>query len=223
LAVWFLESSEVRQLSTAQQDWVALTGTQDYALVADAFQYEPRYRFKADLDYYLLNLTTGQRDLILSKQSGFDEQLNFSPDGRYISYYKLGNWWVYDITNHSHTNVTEGLNVSWDNSARDSGGELTVWGQPGWTKEGNLVCYDYYDIWVISPDESNRKRLTHGVEKQWQFRLDNSAQCTPHDFNYSDTGIVTYDLKECFWLLFLTLMKVLLAIMSCVMKKSPNH
>jgi len=196
LAVWFVEESQVRQISSAQQDWVALTGNQEYALLADSFRYEPRYTFKADLDYYLLNLRTGKQDLILQKQSGFDEQLNFSPDGRYISYYKAGNWWVYDITNRSHTNVTGGIHVSWDNSSIDSGGELVVWGQPGWTKDGSLICYDYYDVWVISVDGKKQKRLTHGAEKQLQFRLDTSAQSTPHDFNYSDTGIVTYDLSR---------------------------
>lgn len=197
LAVWDIRNSTVRQLSTEQQPWVMLTGNQDYALVADPLQYEPQYKWIADMDYYLLNFETGARELFLTAQSGYMNQMGISPDGRYISYYRESNWWVYDIKPKIHTNVTKGLDISWDNRANDPGNELNIWGQAGWTTDGNYALYyDYYDIWVISADGKRRKRLTQGREKQLRFRFDASAILDKQDINYSGVGIYKYDLSK---------------------------
>ncbi|TDE29295.1 S9 family peptidase [Flavobacterium ranwuense] len=197
LAFWDIENGVVRQLSTAKQSWAMLTGKQDYALVADPYQYEPQYKWIADMDYYLLNLETGTRELFLTAQSGYMNQMGISPDGRYITYYRESNWWVYDIKKKTHTNVTKGLDISWDNRANDPGNEINVWGQPGWTTNGNYaIYYDYYDIWVISPDGTQRKRLTQGREIQLRFRLDASAIFDKQDINYSGVGVYNYDLSK---------------------------
>jgi dipeptidyl aminopeptidase/acylaminoacyl peptidase len=197
LAVWYPKETLVRQISSEKQSWVALNGKQDYAILADRYQYEPQYKWFADMDYDLMNIKTGKKELLFKEQSGFDEQMDFSPDGRYITYYKESNWWVYDIENKTHTNVTKGLELSWDNRINDSGNELKVWGQPGWTKDGKFILYyDYFDIWAISPNGKQRKRLTNGKEKQLRFRLDNSAISNVQDFNFSDTGTTIYDLSK---------------------------
>jgi dipeptidyl aminopeptidase/acylaminoacyl peptidase len=197
LAVWLPNDGMIKQVSSEKQKWVALNGNQDYALVADLYQYEPQYKWIADMDYYLMDIKTGKSKLFLAAQSGYDDQMDFSPDGHYISYYKDSNWWVYDLIKKSHTNITKGLTVSWDNKIIDPGTELYAWGQPGWTSDGKfLVCYDYYDIWAISPDGKQRKRLTTGREKQLRFRLDDSAISNEHEFNYSDCGTTTYDLSK---------------------------
>jgi dipeptidyl aminopeptidase/acylaminoacyl peptidase len=197
LAVWFPKEVYVKPISSEQQKWVALNGSQDYALVADVDQYEPQYKLDADRDFYLMDLRTGAKDLLLAKQSGIDSQLDFSPDGRYISYYKNSNWWVYDIVKKSHANITHGLKVSWDNWVDDPGTELRVWGQTDWTKDGKFIlCYDYHDIWAISPDGKQRKRLTNGIERDLRFRFDTSAVSNIEEFNYSDTGTTIYDLSK---------------------------
>ncbi|WP_395047876.1 S9 family peptidase [Flavobacterium sp.] len=197
LAVWFPKEGFVRSLNSEQQKWIALNGTQDYALLANMDYYEPQYKLNADRDFYLIDIRTGAKELLLEKQSGIDSQLDFSPDGRFISYYKKSNWWVYDIVKKSHTNITQGLNVSWDNWVNDPGTELRVWGQTDWTKDGKYVlCYDYHDIWAISPDGKERKRLTNGKDKDIRFRFDTSAVSNIHEFNYSETGTTVYDLSK---------------------------
>lgn len=197
LAVWFVKEGFVNPISSEQKNWFALNGTQDYALVADKYQYKPKYKLYADMDYYLMNIRTGVKELVLKEQSGYDSQIDFSPDGKYISYYKNSNWWVYDIVKKSHTNITQGLNVSWDNWVDDPGAELRVWGQTDWTKDGKFVlCYDYHDIWAISPDGKQRKRLTNGKEKNLRFRFDTSAVSNIQEFNYSETGTFIYDLSK---------------------------
>ncbi|MDO8316113.1 MAG: prolyl oligopeptidase family serine peptidase, partial [Flavobacterium sp.] len=197
LAVWYPKRAIVRQISTAEQRWVMLSGNQDYALVADPLQYNPQYKWIADMDYYLVHLATGKRELFLKGHSGLINHMGISPDGRYINYYKESNWWVYDLKQQTHTNVTKGLDVSWDNSATDPGNQLNVWGQPGWTTDNQWgLYYDYHDIWAISPDGLMRKRLTDGKEKQLRFRFDVSALSARHDFNYKGKGIFRYDLSK---------------------------
>lgn len=197
LAAWFVKEGFVRSLNSEQQNWVAFNGTQDYALLANLDYYEPQYKLNADRDFYLMDIRTGAKELLLAKQSGIDSQLDFSPDGRYITYYKNSNWWVYDIVKKSHAKITQGLNVSWDNWVDDPGTELRVWGQTDWTKDGKFIlCYDYHDIWAISPDGKEHKRLTNGKEKNLRFRFDTSAVSNIQEFNYSETGSTVYDLSK---------------------------
>lgn len=197
LAVWFPKEGLVKPISSVQQNWFALNGTQDYALVADKYHYKPKYKLYADMDYYLMDIKTGAKELFLKQQSGYDSQMDFSPDGKYISYYNNSNWWVYDIVKKSHTNITQGLNVSWDNWINDPGTELRVWGQTDWTIDKKFIlCYDYHDIWAISPDGKQRKRLTNGKDKDIRFRFDTSARSNVEEFNYSEIGTFIYDLSK---------------------------
>lgn len=197
LVVWYPGTGFVRQLSSEQQPWIMLTGRQDYALVADPFQYEPQYKWIADRDYYLLNLETGTSELFLKKQSGFMDQMGISPDGQFITYYRDSNWWVYDIKKKTHTNVTKGLEVSWDNRKSDPGTELKTWGHPGWLAAGNqALFYDYNDVWIISADGKQRRRLTDEKEKQLRFRLDASSILDKQEVNYSGIGVYSYDLSK---------------------------
>ncbi|WP_298117387.1 prolyl oligopeptidase family serine peptidase [Flavobacterium sp.] len=197
LAVWFPKEGLVQPISSERQKWVALNGSQDYALVADVDQYEPQYKLNSDKDFYLMDIRTGSKELLLEQQSGIDSQLDFSPDGRHITYYKNSDWWVYDIVKKSHANITHGLNVSWDNWINDPGTELRVWGQTDWSKDGKFIlCYDYHDIWAISPNGKERKRLTNGKEKNIRFRFDTSAVSNIEQFNYSDSGTTIYDLSK---------------------------
>lgn len=197
LAVWYPERNLVRQITTAEQPWVMLSGNQDYAVVATPWQYEPKIKWFADMDYYLVHPQKGTQELLLKEQSGFIDQMGISPDGRYINYYKKSNWWVYDLKKRTHTNVTKGLDVSWDTKADDPGNELRVWGQPGWTADGRwALYYDCNDIWAISADGTHCKRLTNGKEKQLRFRFDTSAISDRQALNYRGRGIYCYELSK---------------------------
>lgn len=197
LAVWNLENDSIIQLTNDKQTWVALTGNQTFALVADPWQYEPKNKWLSDMDFYLMDVKTGKSELLFQQQSGYPSQLDFSTDGCFISYYSDANWWVYDIKNKLSTNITKDINVNWDNRGHDPGNELRVFGQAGWTKDGKfLLLYDKYDIWAISTDGKLKRRLTNGKEKQLRFRFDTSAISSNPKFNYSELDATIIDISK---------------------------
>lgn len=197
LAVWMPEQNTVRQLTTEQQPWIMLTGNQEYALVADPFQYEPQYKFIADMDFYLLNLKTGVQELFLTKQSGEMNHMGISPDGNYITYYKEDNWWTYSLKNKKHINITKGVTTQGDIATKDTGDKSVAWGHAGWSVDSKYVLlYDDNDIWVISPNGLKSQRITKGKEKGLSFRFDISSVSTKEEINYKGSGYYAYDLSK---------------------------
>ncbi|WP_084626030.1 S9 family peptidase [Flavobacterium soli] len=172
-AVWSPQQESVREITTDTLPWMALTGNQEFALLADPLAYAPFYKWFGDRDYYLCDLQTGNTQLLLQKQSGYDSQLSFSPDGRYIAYYRESDWHTYDLVAKVHTCITRGMDTNWDNRLADPGNELRVEGLAGWAADGRyLLVYDAHDIWKIATNGSSRKRLTNGKESGRIYRID---------------------------------------------------
>ena len=196
-AVWFPKDTIVREVGTDQHPRIAFNGNQDFALVADPFAYAPFYKWIGDVDYYLLHLKTGIKELLFKEQSGYENHMNFSPDGRYISYYKKGDWWLYNLQQRSAINGTKGMNVIWDNRVTDPGNELRVWGQAGWSKDGKFALfYDSHDLWKVSTDGLIRERLTNGKELNRKYRLD-AVSLLPFTFsNHELKQKYRYDLTS---------------------------
>lgn len=193
-AVWYPRTSMIRQITDKEHSWVRLTGDQRYALTANPLQYQPQYKLFADKDYYLTELSTGNKMLLLEKHSGQEAMLRVSPCGKYITYYKDSSWWIYDIDLKQHKNLTEGLFTDWDNSETDPGNQLIVWGLAGWSKDNKSVLYyDYYDIWLISVDGKKRQRLTKGREIKVRFRFEKNDVEVQR--NYSGLELLCINLK----------------------------
>ena len=95
-----------------------------------------------------------------------------SPDGGYLQYFKDKNWWIYDIEEKSHTNLTASLPVPFWNIRDDHPAEVRpAFGSGGWLKDDKYVLLnDEYDVWSVKPDGSDAKVLTSGREKENIFR-----------------------------------------------------
>lgn len=196
LAVWWPESGAFRQISTIAQPWVMLTGNQEYAIVANPGTYLPQYTFTGDMDYYIINLKNGKQELLLKKQSSESMHMGISPDGRYINYYREGDWWVYDIARKNHTNITQKLRNTWDTTDNDSANAVMVYGNPGWSKDSkNVLLYDAFDLWAISSDGSVSKRLTDGRQRNIRFTIDASEFGNNVLGNYSGRSASSCDLS----------------------------
>jgi dipeptidyl aminopeptidase/acylaminoacyl peptidase len=172
LAVWWPQNNRILQITSKELPSAMLNGDYKYALTFDPLGYEPQSKFNSERDIYITDLSTGKRKLLLEKHSGDILTLIMSPNGKYISYPKGGNWWIYDISKESHTNITGKMGVHFFREDNNTPGEAQMYGNPGWTENDKAIyLYDQFDIWEISPDGTSNVRLTHGREKKLRFRI----------------------------------------------------
>jgi dipeptidyl aminopeptidase/acylaminoacyl peptidase len=221
LGVWFPETSVVRQITTEKRSQVMLTGDERHAIISDPYEYEPEYKLECDRDYYLVNLYTGTEKLLLKKESGQMSYINISPDGRYVNYYRDSDWWVYDIVKESHTNITKGIDAQWDNTASDPGTYIIVWDCPGWSSDGKYVLLnEYHDIWAVSADGTEKRRLTHGKEMDRRMRFKEIEGSASYN-NYSGCFATKYDLSKLQILTFADMSKGTFGYYSLMPQKAP--
>ncbi|KFF17770.1 hypothetical protein B0A62_13180 [Flavobacterium hydatis] len=162
-----------------------LTGDQKYAVLSNKRQYEPQYDYDGPRDYYLVDLSTSKSELLLKKHSGSNRRTIVSPTGKYISYFKQGNWWIYDIIKKTHTNITKNIGQSFLNNEGEYSNE-GLYSTIGWTPRDNeILLFDKYDLWTIKPDGSSARRLTHGRETQTSFRLAGYSNRPTTEINYN--------------------------------------
>lgn len=195
LAVWYPSTKVVNPISTEQFRWVALTGDQKYAVVADPLQYEPQYDLYAPMDYSIMSTAGANKELLVSRQSGQSYHMNFSPCGRYICYYQNSSWIIYDIIKKKHTNITAGLNPSFKSIIEEnSNRKIVPFLFQGWSSDGkSLLLCDQYDLWQIYLDGKTSKRITNGREQYIRFRLVPSATNKNQKNNFSGSQCVVYD------------------------------
>ncbi|WP_223708795.1 prolyl oligopeptidase family serine peptidase [Flavobacterium potami] len=197
VGIWWPENNFTFPINSQDVSWIALTGDQQYALIADRLQYEPQYKWIADMDYYLVDLKSGNRKLFLDKHSGYANNLSYSPDGRYIAYYRNNDWWIYNILNETRYKLTSLVETQWDSQSADPGNEVQVWGIAGWSTDGkSLLLYDSYDIWIASINSLQCHRLTYGKEEGIKYRLDSACATNNISSNYSSITAASFDLTK---------------------------
>ena len=169
-ALWEPQTGRFLQFTDNKLPYGDVLGIKDYALTFNPQDYEPQSKSVGDRDLYLTNLNTGNRKLLLKKLSYNTANLLASPGGKYISYFKEGNWYVYDVRKESHTKINN--NIPYSFNIPSDLNEDESYGNPGWTSgEEFLLVYDQYDIWKVSPDGAEAIRLTKGREKGIIYRI----------------------------------------------------
>lgn len=171
LAVWTPATKLVKKLGSNELPEVQLTSDRKYAISFNTLLYEPQYEYYGFADYYITSLETGKEQLLLTKQSATIGAINGSPDGKYINYFKDNNWWIYDCKLDKHTNVTHNLTPSFSDSLYNYPGSQYSYKSPGWSDNGELIVYDAYDIWLLSPDGKVQTKITNGKEQGIVFRI----------------------------------------------------
>ncbi len=122
-------------------------------------------------DISLVDLTSGQRTKIREKLSE-DRYLEASPGGRYLAYLDHDQYNVFDVTTKATVNITKNIKTSFVNLESDSTApEKPPFGVAGWTKnDADIILYDKFDLWKVSPDGKNAVRLTNGTADQIRHR-----------------------------------------------------
>lgn len=195
LGLWQPAESKVNIITSNELSSVMLTADMKYAVLSNPKAYEPQFEIEGPRDYYILNLKTFEKKLILEKHPYDLEALNPSPTGKYLAYFKENNWWVYNPATDAHTNITASTGIKFKGKKQELVPE-SVYGNPGWTQKDNeIILYDQYDIWAIRPDGSNFRRLTKGREQQIQYRIINPS-VNYRKLVYDGPVVETFDLNK---------------------------
>jgi len=185
LARWSPMNNRDQLISNDSLTQIMLTGDQNYALLSSKKQYEQQEAYDGPRDYYLFDIATGKNTLLLKKQLGNPAYIIPSPGGKYISYFRKNNWWIYDIAKQTHTNITGQIGQPFFHNESELLKNTESYSSLGWTgKDKEIILYDAYDIWAISPDGRYFKRLTKGRETHTTFRwAGNSNLATDQNYD----------------------------------------
>ena len=174
LAVWWPEKNKTMLLETHDLPSAALLGDQKQFLSYNPLKNAPHFSNSPKIDFYLTDMETGESNLFLKNQVNNESNMVNSSSGKYISYFKDKDWWVYDLKKKTHTNLTKNIKVGFYQREEDNAhsGELIAYGSPGWTEQDReFIVYDKYDIWLLSPNGTAPQKLTHGRQNQIQYRI----------------------------------------------------
>ncbi|SHM89539.1 S9 family peptidase [Flavobacterium chilense] len=185
VAVWWPQQNHFNCITSNEFPKMMLSGDKKQALLYNPQQYEPQANRDAPLDIYILNLDTRDRKLVLQNQLGAETGVCVSIYEKQIVYFKDKHWWVYDMENNLHKNLTKDLGVTFSDDDSDWPEEASPFGNPGWIQEDKtLFIYDKYDIWSIALDGRGAVRLTRGRENKTVYRIVSQSKDEFNKMNY---------------------------------------
>ncbi|RZK13131.1 MAG: hypothetical protein EOO46_00430 [Flavobacterium sp.] len=175
LFVWHFDLQNLQRVADDEHTQIILTGDQKNVLLYNNITYLPRFKYIGDyIDIYVKDLITGNKKIVIKKIGNSSSIISASPSGNYVIYFLEKNWWVYDVYKNTHTCITSGLNVSFQNDDYDRPGIKPPYGNAGWLgNDEKVIVYDQFDIWVLEPDGSKVERITHGRETNITYRVNN--------------------------------------------------
>lgn len=146
------------------------------------YELEASWEARTKKDYYVVNVTNGQKKKILEKMF-FSPSM--SPDGRYVAYYSDADslWHLYNVADDTHKILTpKGLSVFYEDDF-DNPGPTPPCGMAGWTTDDKAVLiYSKYAIWLFDtegkapPVNLTEGRVQGNVINRYQ-KLDDEAWC----------------------------------------------
>jgi dipeptidyl aminopeptidase/acylaminoacyl peptidase len=170
-ADYLIKDKKFVQLADESMESVSPSNDGRYAIGADNRAYRVMSDYDPGLtDFYLVNTADGTRKLVGQKQRF---NVSLSPGAKYAIYFDGKDWNSYSITNGATVNLTRNLPVHFFNEDNDTPELPSSYGLAGWTKDDReVLLYDRFDVWQVSPDGSGAKNLTDGMgrKESIQFR-----------------------------------------------------
>jgi dipeptidyl aminopeptidase/acylaminoacyl peptidase len=169
-AVYNFDEKKFVQLADESMEGINPSNDGRFAIGAD----NRKYRVMSDYDpgftdYYLVNTADGSRRPLSTKQRG---NYSLSPGAKYAIYFDGKDWNSYSIADGRVTNLTTSIKSQFFNEENDTPQMPGSYGIAGWTKDDHdVLIYDRYDIWQISPDGSQAKNLTDGIGRKQKTAL----------------------------------------------------
>jgi len=98
--------------------------------------------------------------------------VSLSPAGKYAIYFDGKDWNSYSIATGAKMNLTKNLGVNFFDEESDTPELPNSYGVAGWTKDDHdVLIYDRFDVWQVSPDGNGAKNLTDGVGRRDKIEL----------------------------------------------------
>ena len=174
LAVWHVEQNQFVELGRELLGQVTPLKHQKtaYSLEWKAYAMD-RSLGRPAADLYLVDLATGKPTRIQERLLD-DRYLQASPGGRYLVYLQDDHYWAVNVLTHAVVNITKDLKTSFvDRESDHTVKQLPPFGVAGWTKDDrDVILYDKFDLWRISPDGTRAVKLTDGAAEQVRHRYD---------------------------------------------------
>lgn len=172
-SVWWPENNIIVNVEDEQHPYAVLTGDQKNALVYNNIEYLPQFEYVGEyIDLYLKDLKTGNKKLIVKKIINEFKHTVVSPSGKYIAYFKINNWWVYNIATGKSNCITAEMNIPFYDVECDQAGDIPPYDLPGWTSnDERIILYDQFDIWLMTNDGSKKEKITDGRKRKITFRI----------------------------------------------------
>lgn len=199
--VWFPKEKKLVSIGDKNTPHSLFNPESDYALVFDAYGREPQFSYNTFADLYVRDIKSGKREMIVSNQFTAFLYAHLSPDGNFLAYFKDKAWWLYNMKNRSHINLTIDIPHPVINNKSPRGDIPEPFGLAGWSKDGsNLYLYDEYDVWKLSRDGKKKQRITNGREAKINYKLVYGKNDIRTD--YGDLGFNTFNIDDTEGLLF---------------------
>ncbi|NOX38736.1 MAG: S9 family peptidase [Calditrichaeota bacterium] len=165
LAVYHRDSREVVLLADSLMPKVEVPENASVALGISSIPYRKEITWAGwFFDVYVVDLRTGQRTQVVQKIS---HGVELSPEGRFVVYYRDGHWYLFDVQQNAHRNLTAGLDVPFANEDHDYPSPPPGYGVAGWVKGDQAVLiYDKYDIWQFPTNGDSPICLTGGQGRE---------------------------------------------------------
>ena len=188
VAVWTPVINKAVYITSSDLPDLILSGDMRYAVLSNPADYEPQFKYTAPRDFYVMDLQNFEKKLILKNIAPEPHSFIASPAGKYFAYFKDGDWWTYNFSTGIHKNITAKIGIKFTAKEQSLVPE-SVCGSPGWTQnDTEILLYDQFDLWAVSPEGNSFKKLTRGRESHIKFRIANS-----HDkprFNHLFDGLI---------------------------------
>ncbi len=166
-----LATKHYTQLADPTLATVTLSDDGSRALGIDDRPYRPMVDYDGRFtDIYLVNPTTGARTVIIKQQrSEGGGGLQWSPDGKWASFYQGKQWHLLNTADGKITTLT--AKTTFWNDQDDRPEPPSSYGTAGWTKDSaSIVVYDKYDVWQLWTD-GRARNLTAGSGRSTKVAL----------------------------------------------------
>ncbi len=171
--VYYPDDDRFVQLADTKMPDIRISGNSHTVLGSSGVPYaklvtwDGRYN-----DFYLVDLASGKREQLITANQG---RPSLSPDGKFLSWYEDGDWYLMDASTHASWNLTENLEVPFADEDWDYPEDTPGYGIAGWLNNSEAVLiYDKYDIWQFPTTGGQPICLTgaKGREEKLQFRIE---------------------------------------------------